>query len=151
RPVAGRARDQRSPAQTPSARDTTRSPWHGRRARSRCDARAEPRGKRLDGGAVGPREAARRRFAPRQPGEPRMLARIHANGNAIRYLDPVHVLRVVRRTRSIAMAPLDEDLEVVLHVPIDHASVTVRIDAGLLGELAHGGARERLVRFSAAG
>src|SRR5678815_3949431 len=99
----------------------------------------------VNGIAVRPREAPRRRLAPGQPLESEVLRGREAHRAAPRQLQRERVLDVVRHARPEAVAPLLPDLERVGDVAALEASGP-RLDAGLLRHLAQRGSLERLVQ-----
>src|SRR5215510_13945697 len=92
-------------------------------------------GKHQDRLAIAPREDLVGGLAPRQPRCRQVLARLEAHVQRRRYLEPEHVLGVVRDARRVAVAPYGIDFEDVLQVPLLEL-VALRLDARLLSDFA---------------
>jgi len=141
------------------SRDPRRHPPHRAAPARNLDNTAEPP---AAGAAVAPAAAAttaepdtartvEASAQERQPGVLHVLAWSEPHRNAFWHRQAEHVFPVVRDARCIAMCPLRENLEIVVHVPVGDASVAIGIDACLLGQLAARRGDERLAGLLAPG
>src|SRR5262245_40048373 len=79
-----------------------------------------------------------------------MLLWFHGDIERARQREPEDVLRVVRDTRRVAVAPVEEDLVAVLFLPVDER-VALRVEPRLLADFAHRRSTQRLPFVLAAG
>src|SRR5450759_3499026 len=109
----------------------------------------DPTWQRQYGIAIAPGKTFFGRIPMGQPLEPQMLARRDGDRNFFRYTQAENILRVVRRSRRIAVAPDGIDFEYIAYLPVGQR-VAGGIQAGFLSDLADRGFAQRFAFVLAA-